>query len=75
MMLKGKKLPFRYALFITCIWEIIFISFIYFYGDLIGVERTYYGHYLEFPLGIAIWTIVIAVFGGLLPFCFTDYFK
>ncbi|MBE3094257.1 MAG: hypothetical protein IMZ52_04440 [Actinobacteria bacterium] len=73
-MLKGKKLPVRYAVAITCIWELIFISYVAFYGESIGAVKTY-GDYLYYPPGMIAWMIFVAFFSSILPFCFTDYFK
>jgi hypothetical protein len=68
------NLPVRYAVLIMSIWEIIFISFIALYGESIGAERTY-GDYLVYPQGMIAWVIIVAFFGGVIPFCFTKVFE
>jgi hypothetical protein len=68
------RLPVRYAALIMSVWEIIFISFIAFYGNTIGAIKTY-GDYLEYPQGMIVWVVIVAIFGGVIPFCFTKCFN
>ena len=68
-----KTFPVKYAVAVTSIWEIIFISFVAFYGDTIGALKTY-GDYLYYPPGMIVWVFVVALFSGIIPFCFTKYF-
>jgi len=69
-----KTLPINYAVLITCIFEIAFVSFLYFFGDTVGAVHAY-GGYLHYPFELITWSIIVAFFGGIIPFCFTKYFK
>jgi len=72
--MSGRILSVRYAVLITSIWEIIFFSIINFYGDLVGAFRMPYGSYLDYPPGMIAWIVVVAIFSGIIPFCFTKIF-
>ena len=69
-----KALPINYAIAITCIFEITFVSFLYFFGDAVGAVHAY-GGYLHYPLELGVWGIIVAFFGGIIPLCFTKYFR
>jgi len=64
----------KQAMLITCIFEITWALFIYYFSEL-GLFKVYEYWYmpgLSYPPETWLLFIIIAFFGGIIPFCFTE---
>ena len=70
-----KKIEFKTAMLVTCIFEIIWATFIYFFADIFGAPEYYFNYGYSYPTELWFLLFIIAVFGGIIPFCFTGIVK
>jgi len=70
-----KKIEFKTAILIACIFEIIWATFVYFFAYVFNAPKYYFDYGYSYPTELWFLFFIIAVFGGIIPFCFTKEIK
>lgn len=67
-----KTMRIRCAVLMLAIWEIFLGFFIYYFAESFGGSKYYFNCGYHYPIELWVLFGILAVFGGLIPFCFSD---